>query len=901
MNKWVICVMCICFGCVSGLGAITPEQWNLTVLLHEDFADLSPTNVLEGWSSTFGDETTFMQATNSADYGSDFPGFRFKSNTETLTSPEFVRGATNIAFNARGATNGNTYTVKGMVGANWQQLAVVNIAGGLRQTYNIPISHWRISRLSVTTSRGFNSASGDVYSFDDLRVLGSLNPCVVFDKSNGFVVVQGSNDTLTAVLVQATDGQTYTWSWTGDLTGTGDILAIPNTLELGTYTVTAAVSGGDLTEELSATISFVVEPPPISYSIICLVTNNAAIWTDVATAHQGDIVTIFGSPSNQYAIDDVDVWYGPDPEHREGGIEINGNLFVMPATNVYVSATVTHPDYLINFENTWPGSTSYKGTNTSFTNSTHPTIQWALTNVLRGTSSSDRRNGAASGRFYKRSDSSGALCQMVNSDPFPGAIKSISFKLGQYGENGDTTGIEVSLSKDGVVWSNVAPSNFPTATWVGFTIGSNQVQTTNFFVKFSAIGSAKQVNVDDISIELGAPLLRVAISGVTNGEIRAAGELLPLTAMATNGSGPYSYSWEIQRMAMGKGTTETNATGRTCDIPTNDALPGKYKVTVYVDDIATTSNRASDTVEFTMLPRYSVILSNVSNGTITASAASAFEGDSIQLFVTPLPGYQRGALSNSWIAGSIAVTNGWFTMPGGNVLISAFFLPDIATLPFNYYGRWLGCFTDGATLTSLGADYDNSYGDTDGRSGGWARLDSTNSLIQIKFGSAATQVAYYIQSVQIHDDFTFRVEGSVNGLSWTPLRTFNKADLTGWDSSQRITNALTSDIRYVRFVYPAASDMGGIAIDGISITDGSGPAAEGLPITSELTFSEDRSSMSFDLPEEVLPTAVMRATTAVENRDWVDKTNILGTAARIADGKVTVSNDTEKGVIWLEY
>ena len=211
MNKWVICVMCICFGCVSGLGAITPEQWNLTVLLHEDFADLSPTNVLEGWSSTFGDETTFMQATNSADYGSDFPGFRFKSNTETLTSPEFVRGATNIAFNARGATNGNTYTVKGMVGANWQQLAVVNIAGGLRQTYNIPISHWRISRLSVTTSRGFNSASGDVYSFDDLRVLGSLNPCVVFDKSNGFVVVQGSNDTLTAVLVQATDGQTYTW------------------------------------------------------------------------------------------------------------------------------------------------------------------------------------------------------------------------------------------------------------------------------------------------------------------------------------------------------------------------------------------------------------------------------------------------------------------------------------------------------------------------------------------------------------------------------------------------------------------------------------------------------------------------------------------------------------------
>lgn len=621
----------------------------------------------------------------------------------------------------------------------------------------------------------------------------------------------------------------------------------------------------------------------------------------MTTAHQGDTVAIFGTPSNQYAIDDIDVWYGPNLENREGFVEIDGNLFVMPATNVYVSATITHPDYLINFENTWPGSTSYKGTNTSFTNSTHPAIQWALTNVLRGTSSSDRRNGAASGRFYKRSDSSGALCQMVNSDPFPGAIESISFKLGQYGENGDATGIEVFFSKDGVAWSNAAPSNYPTTTWVGFTIESNQVPTNSFFVKFSAIGSAKQVNVDDISIELGEPLLRVAISGVTNGELKAAGQLLLLTAMATNGSGVYSYAWEIQRMAMGKGTTETNAMGHTCDIPTNDALPGKYKVTVYVDDIATNTIRASDAVEFTMLPRHTVILSNMVGGTITASSTNAFEGDSIQLFVTPLSGYQRGPLSAWWTADYLRVelTNDvFFTMPGGTVTVSAAFALDTATLPFNYYGRWMGCYTDGVTFTALGADYDNSYGDVGGHGEGWARLDSTNSLIQIKFGSAATQVAYSIQSVQIHDDFTFQVEGSVNGIAWSALQTFHKADLSGWNPAQRITNALASDIRYVRFVYPVASDMGGIAIDGISITaGGEAPTAQGLPITSTLTMTS--SGLNFELPETISPTAVMRATQVTDQR-W-DGSNILGTAAQISDGTVIVSDDTDNAVIWLEY
>ena len=897
MRKWFACVAYICLGCVAGFGAVTPEQWNITVLLHEDFAGLAPTNLLEGWTSTYTSETTFMQATNALSYGADFPGFRFKADSETLTSPEFVQGTTNISFNAGAQASGVVYTVKGQAGTNWQELAAFPFEK-TRKTCSVAVTNWRITRFSITSTEGTASASGDLYTIDDVLVLGSLEPCIVFSKPDGFTVMRGSNDTLTAVLVQETDGETYTWSWSGDLEGTDAALAIPNTLALGTYTVTAEVSGGDLAETLSAMITFTVIPADIYYDVVATASDFGSVSNSANSAREGDLVAITVWPINQYAIENVVVWYGSDPENPDGTVTIIGNTFTMPPTNVFVTATYFRPDYLIDFEKTWPNSTTYAGTDADFTNSTLPELTWALTNVVRGTLAADRYYGLAGGRFYKRS---AGLCQMANKEPFAQPIRTLSFLLGEYGTTGVGTGVAVSFSEDGSDWGTPVYSNYPVAGGIiRCTVAASNVPGNSFYAKLSAIGSAHQVDVDDIAIYFGPASLGVTITGVTNNERKAAYRLLPIEASAANGSGNYTYEWEIQRMVGEEGiTVPINTSGRLCDIAASNATPGNYRVTAFVTD-ESSSDRASRTVNFILAPLYPVQIPNFTGGLVTATATNAFEGDLVQLVATPSPNHQNGNLSASWIGGQLTLVDGWFTMPGSNVTVSASFPLDTAALPFNYWGGWLGNYPDGVVFKSLGADYANSYGDVGGHSGGWARLDNTNSEICIRFGTAATQLSYYIQSVQVNADFTFEVQASATGLegSWTTLQTFHKADLNGWNPAQKITNALTSDIRLIRFVYPIASDMGGIAIDGISITDGdSGPTAHGLPITSALMMTS--SGLNFELPEAVLPSAVMRAT-QVENRGWAGS-NILGTSAIISNGTVTVSNDTDKAVLWLEY
>lgn len=882
---------------ISAFAAITPEQWNWTVLLHENFSTLAPTGLLAGWTSTYTNETTFMQATNAASYGADFPGFRFKADNETLTSPEFAKGTTNISFNAGAGASGVIYTVKGQMGTNWQELSVFPFEK-TRKTCNIAVTNWRITRFSITSTEGTASASGDLYTIDDILVLGSLEPCIVFNKQDGFVVVRGSTDALAAVLVQETDGQPYTWSWTGDLEGAGATLAIPDTLGLGAYTVAAAVSGGDLTESLSRTISFTVVAPDDYYEVVATASDFGTVSNSVSSAREGDQVTFSAWPTNQYAIEDVVVWYGSDSENPDGYVVVSGNAFIMPPTNVYVSATYFRPDYLVDFEKTWSGSTTYAGTDADFTNSTLPELTWALTNVVRGTLDGDRRNGLAGGRFYKRST---GLCQMANKESFAQPIRTLSFVIGEYGTTGAGTGIAVSFSEDGSTWTGPVYTNYPVAgTLNRCTVAASNVPANSVYAKLSAIGTAHQVNVDDLAIYFGPASLSVTITGVANDERKAAGRLLEIEASAANGSGNYTYEWEIQRIVGEEGiTVPINTSGRLCDISATNATPGNYRVTVYVTDNSS-SDRASRTVNFQLAPLYSVLLPSVNGGLVAATATNAFEGEQVQLIATPAAGHQAGNLSATWIGGPLALNNGWFAMPAGDVTVNATFPLDTATLPFNYWGWWKGFYPDGVVFRALGADYDNTYGDVGNHGGGWARLDSTNSEIRIRFGVAADQLSYYIQSVQVNNDFTFEVQASATGLegTWTTLQSFHKTDLNGRDPTQKITHALTSDIRYVRFVYPVASDMGGIAIDGIAIVSGAGPGAVGLPIEGALQMTAN--GLNFDLPPEaVLPKAVMRATEVID-KGWLGS-NILGTAAQIANGEVLVSNDTDKAVIWLTY
>lgn len=72
---------------------------------------------------------------------------------------------------------------------------------------------------------------------------------------------------------------------------------------------------------------------------------------------------------------------------------------------------------------------------------------------------------------------------------------------------------------------------------------------------------------------------------------------------------------------------------------------------------------------------YSITISDSENGTVTASASTAFEGDEITLTITPAEGHTLDVLTvtNATTSEEIEVTNNKFTMPASDVTVSATF------------------------------------------------------------------------------------------------------------------------------------------------------------------------------------------------------------------------------------
>ncbi len=72
---------------------------------------------------------------------------------------------------------------------------------------------------------------------------------------------------------------------------------------------------------------------------------------------------------------------------------------------------------------------------------------------------------------------------------------------------------------------------------------------------------------------------------------------------------------------------------------------------------------------------YSITIDDPQNGTVTASASTAFEGDVITLTITPAEGYTLNVLTvtNATTSEEIEVTNNKFTMPASDVTVSATF------------------------------------------------------------------------------------------------------------------------------------------------------------------------------------------------------------------------------------
>ena len=114
---------------------------------------------------------------------------------------------------------------------------------------------------------------------------------------------------------------------------------------------------------------------------------------------------------------------------------------------------------------------------------------------------------------------------------------------------------------------------------------------------------------------------------------------------------------------------------------------------------------------------YSIVVEEAENGTVTASASTAFAGDVITLTVTPANGYTLDVLTvtNVTTSEAVAVTNNKFTMPAADVTVSASFKKE-SGVSFTYTATTT--ITSGYSYTvENGAAKDGYYQDKNSSTG----------------------------------------------------------------------------------------------------------------------------------------------------------------------------------------
>lgn len=161
-------------------------------LLEEDFATLTTTAPPTGWTSSKSSDLSY----SSEPYvGAAAHSYKFSDTGQTLTSPTFATGATNLQFWAYGNGGaGSTLAVSGLVNSVWTLVSTVNIAQN-DATYNVALN-------SQTTQIKFYFTKSVNVALDDVVVQGSTGDYVPGFQALG---VAGTSQSVTGL----TWGTTY--------------------------------------------------------------------------------------------------------------------------------------------------------------------------------------------------------------------------------------------------------------------------------------------------------------------------------------------------------------------------------------------------------------------------------------------------------------------------------------------------------------------------------------------------------------------------------------------------------------------------------------------------------------------------------------------------------------------
>ena len=130
------------------------------VLLNEDFATLVDATPPSGWTSSTASDLDYTTALYC---GAAVPSYKFKATGQSLTSPTFAAGATNLQFFSFGNGTGaaSTLAISGLVNSVWTLIDTKSIAVS-GATYQVTLGAQTTQLKFQFTKNGYNCSLDDV-------------------------------------------------------------------------------------------------------------------------------------------------------------------------------------------------------------------------------------------------------------------------------------------------------------------------------------------------------------------------------------------------------------------------------------------------------------------------------------------------------------------------------------------------------------------------------------------------------------------------------------------------------------------------------------------------------------------------------------------------------------------
>ena len=510
-----------------------------------------------------------------------------------------------------------------------------------------------------STAWGVFGLNTNVLTFNGL--VEQTGPLVIFIPSGG-QTVGVSNALILAVSTTPQGSGVHSWNLAPSQEGeasltNGRFYYVPAPADEGKEFLLSVVATNAM-GVATGTVSIAVTPHVTQYAIGIAPTVNGTVHTmPIGMAAAGQTVSILATADEGYRIADIEVVDG-----NANPLVLTNHSFEMPAQAVTVTVefeAYVAPDTLIDFETDTDSISAYAA-RTSMVNS----ISFIHLGMLRGQTTLDQKHGNFSARFRHQE---GIRAFFRNEASFDQPIAKLCFWHGNYGSD-DLATFQVQASTDGTAWVDVGPVFNPEGKAFVEAMLDDIPANSHYFKIVSVSGADHRINVDDIGLYWGEPVLTLGMDR-TNGFGVGQGTEAVIAALAGFGTEPYSYSW-----------TSTLEAAH-CDANANElailstAPPGEYSATVVAQDADLRS--ATNTISFRVLPAYAITIAPPTDGAVaTVPPGAAVEGESILILATPDAGYAVGSISVVDSASQPVELAGLaFAMPASAVTVAVSFAP----------------------------------------------------------------------------------------------------------------------------------------------------------------------------------------------------------------------------------